>query len=93
MRRIAQLASLAIVREVPEPSFIELEDESVGGGARKTPVQQLEEERNFALTEVIASWEENGWQLRDGVRQLWVRSFVCLLFPCGVMACGDMLLW
>ena len=70
MRRIAQLATIDIVKEVREPSFIDLEDNE----GDLTAEQQLEEERNFALNEVIASWEENGWQLADGVKMLWVRA-------------------
>lgn len=66
MRRIAQLASVQIVEAVPEPSFVENDD-----GGVQTPEQALQDERAFALNEVIASWEENGWQLRDGVSKIW----------------------
>ena len=67
MRRIAQLSSLSVVELVPRPCFIQ-DDE-----LPQKPIDQMDEERNFALNEVIASWEESGWQLREGVQKIWVR--------------------
>jgi len=70
LRRIAQLASIDIINEVPEPSFVEAETED----GVQTTVQAMLEERKFAMNEVIPSWEDSGWELKDGIEKLWVRS-------------------
>ena len=78
MRRIAQLSREAIVEAVPEPSFIEVEE-----GSELSATARLLQERAFAVNEVIASWEENGWELQHGVELIWVGTGcgrnVCIL--------------
>ena len=115
MRRIAQLATIDIVKAVPEPSFVEKDETNADQvcvcvlgmensvpcfcsvldwfrynisqctpfhllltftsrssfGLQQTVVEAMMEERSFALNEVIAFWEESGWQLRTGVERLW----------------------
>ena len=72
LRRIAQLATLEIFQAVPSPSFLDADDRNnIETGESVFPGKLLQEEKSFALNEVISCWEDAGWQLKRGIELLW----------------------